>query len=95
MKVFKEKDKNLIESVQRRAKRIIRGLKSKFYEERLKIMKLPSLCYRSLRGGPIDVYKYTPGLYKVSEGLIEFETRTNTDMWNCLPDYTVDASRTD
>jgi hypothetical protein len=38
-----EKDKNVIENVQRRATRIIPGLKGKFYEERLKIIKLPSL----------------------------------------------------
>jgi hypothetical protein len=73
-----EKDKNLVESVQRRATRIIPGLKGKSYEERLKIMKLPSLRYRRLRGDLIEVYKYTHGLYKVPEGLLEFETRTNT-----------------
>ena len=73
-----EKDKNLVESVQRRATRIIPGLKGKFYEERLKIMKLPSLSYRRLRGDLIEVYKYTLGLYKVPEGLLKFETRTNT-----------------
>jgi hypothetical protein len=73
-----EKDKNLIESVQRRAARIIPGLKGKSYEERLKIMKLPSLSYRRLRGDLIEAYKYTHGLYKVPEGLLKFETRTNT-----------------
>jgi hypothetical protein len=40
-----EKDKNLMESVKRHATRIIPGLKSKSCEERLKIMKLPSLSY--------------------------------------------------
>jgi hypothetical protein len=73
-----EKDKNLIENVQRLATRIIPGLKGKSYEERLKIMKLPSLSYRRLCGDLIEVYKYTHGLYKVPEGLLEFETRTNT-----------------
>ena len=73
-----EKDKILIENVQRRATRIIPGLKGKSYEERLKIMKLPSLSYRRLRGDLIEAYKYTHGLYKVPEGLLEFETRTNT-----------------
>jgi hypothetical protein len=73
-----EKDKNLVESVQRRATSILRGLKGKSYEERLKIMKLPSLRYRRLRGDLIEVYKYTHGLYKVPKGLLEFEARTNT-----------------
>jgi hypothetical protein len=53
-------------------------LKGKSYEERLKIMKLPSLSYRRLRGDLIEAYKYTHGLYKVPEGLPDFETRTNT-----------------
>jgi hypothetical protein len=44
-----EKDKNLGESVRRRATRIILGLKGKPYEESLKSMKLPSLSYRCLR----------------------------------------------
>jgi hypothetical protein len=63
-----EKDINLIENAQRRATRIIPCLKDKSYEERLKIMKLPSLSYRRLRGDLIEVYKYTHGLRKVPEG---------------------------
>ena len=73
-----EKDKNLVGIVQRRATRILPGLKGKSYEEILKIIKLPSLSYRRLRGDLIEAYKYTHGLYKVLEGLLEFETRTNT-----------------
>jgi hypothetical protein len=70
--------KNLIESVRRRATRIVPGLKGKSYGERLKIMKLPSFSYRRLRGDLIEAYKHTHGFYKVPEGLLEFETRTNT-----------------
>jgi hypothetical protein len=73
-----KKDKILTKSVQRRATRMIPGLKGKSNVERLKIMKLPSLSYRRLRGELIEAYKYTNGLYKVIEGLLEFETRTNT-----------------
>jgi hypothetical protein len=73
-----EKDKNLIESVQRRATRIIPGLKGKSYEERINIMKLPSLNYQRVRGDLIEACMYTQGLYKVPEGLLELETRTNT-----------------
>jgi hypothetical protein len=73
-----EKDKNLVESVQRHATRIIPGLKGMSYEETFKFMKLPSLRHHCLRGDLIEIYKYTHGLYKVSEGLLEFETRTNT-----------------
>jgi hypothetical protein len=73
-----EKDRNLMESVQRRATRIVPGLKGKSYEERLEIMMLPSLSYQLLRGDLIETYKYTHGLYKVPEGFLEFDTRTNT-----------------
>jgi hypothetical protein len=73
-----EKDKHLVESVQRRATKIIPGLKNKTYEERLKHMKLPSLSYRRLRGDLIEVYKYTHGIYKIPNKLLELETRNNT-----------------
>jgi hypothetical protein len=73
-----EKDKHLVESVQRRATKIIPGMKDQTYEERLKHMKLPSLSYRRLRGDLIEVYKYTHGIYKVSNSLLEYEARTNT-----------------
>jgi hypothetical protein len=53
------------------------GLMGKFYEERLAILKLPSLCYRRLRGDLSEVYKYTRGLYTVTGGLLQFETRKN------------------
>jgi hypothetical protein len=40
-------------------------------------MKLPSLSYRRLRGDLIEIYKYTHGLYKVTEGLQELLAITN------------------
>ena len=58
-----QKDKNLIEGVQRRATKIIPGLKDLKYEERLEKIKLPSMKYRRERGDMIEVYKYTHGLY--------------------------------
>jgi hypothetical protein len=76
-----EKDKNLIENVQRRAIRIIPGLKGKSYEERLKIMKLPSLSSRRLRGDLIEVYKYTHGY-----------TRPPKDYWNLKQEPTPGAT---
>ena len=47
----------LIENVQRRATKLIPNLKNLPYSERLKILKLPTLKYRRLRGDMINVYK--------------------------------------
>ena len=41
-------------------------------------MKLPSMCYRRLRGDLIEVFKYTHNIYKLSDSLLELESRTNT-----------------
>ena len=67
-----------MERVQRRATKIISGLKDLTYEQRLEKMKLPSMCYRRLRGDLIEVFKYTHNIYKLSDSLLELETRTNT-----------------
>ena len=73
-----EKDKKLVEGVQRRATKIILGLKDLTYEQRLEKMKLPSMCYRRLRGDLIEMFKYTHNIYKLSDSLLELESRTNT-----------------
>ena len=52
-----EKDRNLIEGVQRRATKMVPEIKDLEYEERLKRMDLPSLRYRRARGDMIDTYK--------------------------------------
>ena len=44
------KDITAIENVQRRATKLIAGLKELSYEERLKQLKLPTLVYRRARG---------------------------------------------
>ena len=58
------KDQRLIESVQRRATKLIPMLKEFPYEERLKALKLPSMFYRRDRGDMIECFKYTHDLYK-------------------------------
>ena len=58
-----EKDKKLIEGVQRRATKIIQELKGKEYPDRLKTLKLPSMQYRRDRGDMIETYKSTHGKY--------------------------------
>jgi hypothetical protein len=64
-----EKDKNLIESVLRRASKCVPGLKDLEYEERLKVLKIPSMCYRRVRGDLIEVYKFTHGVYNCKNPL--------------------------
>ena len=73
-----EKDKKLVEGIQRRATKIIHGLKDLMYEQRLEKMKVPCMCYRRLRGGLIEVFKYTHNIYKLSDNLLKLESKTNT-----------------
>ena len=73
-----KKDKKLVEGVQCGVIKIIPDLKDLTYEQRLEKMKLPSMCYRRQKGDLIKVFKYTYNIYKLSDSLLELETRTNT-----------------
>ena len=54
---YLQKDKNRLESVQRRATRFVPALRNKPYETRLSDSNLFSLSYRRKRGDLIEIYK--------------------------------------
>ena len=58
-----KKNSKPIENIQRHYTKKIKGLKDKSYSERLKLLKLPSLSFRRLRGDLIEVYKIVHNIY--------------------------------
>ena len=68
-----------IESVQRRATKLIGNLKDKPYQERLRLLNLPSLLYRRKRGNMILMYKIVQGMVRIDyEKLFTIRTVTRT-----------------
>ena len=59
----KMKDIEKIEGVQRRATKMIPGMREKPYQERLRMLRLPTLRHRRIRGDMIETYKILHGVY--------------------------------
>ena len=94
---YKQKYKDAIENVQRRATKQLPGMKNIPYEERLQRLKLPTLAYRRTRGDMIEVYKLLHGKYDMfleractNVRKESFSLRV-TRSWNDLPEVVVTA----
>ena len=77
-----EKDMEILEQVQKRATKMIRGLQHLYYEERLRELGLFSLEKRRLWGDLIAAFQYLKGAYKqegrqLSESVENGKTRGN------------------
>ena len=69
-------DKQLIEKVQKRATKIIPGIRHLPYVQRLKKLKLPSLVYRRRRGDMLETYKIVTRKVNVkTEHFFKFNVR--------------------
>ena len=75
---YKNKDIQAIENVQRRATKLIPELRDNTYQERLRILQLPTLIYRRLRGDMIEMFKILNVYDKDTTPLISPETHTRT-----------------
>ena len=53
---------------------MVPGLGDLSYEERLRVLKLPSLQYRRYRGDMIETYKLAHELYDTSNDFIKFQS---------------------
>ena len=71
------KHQKILENVQRRATRLVSGMKNLSYYERLKELNLSSLEYRRKKGTMIEMYKSCYGLYdrNATAGLLERNDR--------------------
>jgi len=58
-----------IENVQMKATKLIRGSSGRSYEGRLRVLQLPTLRYRQLRGDMIQLYKYVNNKYDTNFSL--------------------------
>ena len=60
-----KKDIKSVENILRRASKMIPGLKNLTYPERLKVLELPTMIYRRIRGDMIEVFKILNNKYDV------------------------------
>ena len=72
-----KKDNLAIENVQRRATKMVTGMKNLTYEERLRSLGLPTLVYRRQRADMIQLFKILHKYESVNIDNIKINTNTN------------------
>jgi hypothetical protein len=72
-----QKHIDMVENVQRRATKLVPGLRDMSYEERLKKLDLPSLAYRRLRGDMVEAFKIVNNKYnsQLAQEILTINTR--------------------
>ncbi|CAG2220332.1 unnamed protein product [Mytilus edulis] len=73
-----KKDINAVEKVQMRATKLIPDIRHLSYEDRLKVLKLPSLTHRRRRGDMIQAFKILKGIEDISYERFFTVISTNT-----------------
>ena len=84
-----------IESVQRKATKMIPTIKDLSYSERLKKLKLPTLAYRRARGDMIEVYKIVTDIYypKTTNNINLFKIREKKNVLLRSHQFTMEHER--
>ena len=80
---YRRKDIDMLEKIQRRATKLIPGLRDLSYEERLKECGLITLETRRLRGGQIEVFKILNGYENIDSTIFFSKLKKDgtTSLW--------------
>ena len=83
---YKSKHIRSLESVQRRATKLVRAIKDLPYEDRLRSLDLPTLAYRRSRGDVISTFKIFKGYIDIDPNIF-FKLNDNMTRGHSLKIY--------